>query len=74
MRQLVLALTLLFIAALTALTIVDIADNGVTPLDAVAFLVLALFAVGIVGALWHPSSADPLEQAHTARRERDDGR
>src|SRR5579875_860366 len=69
MRQLVLVVVLAFLAVLAALTIDDIVVNGVSPLDVVAFLILGLFGFGIVGALWHPHRADPLETARVARRE-----
>ena len=54
MRGIVLTVALLFIAMLAALTIADFVRNGVTPLGVVAVLVLALFMIGIVGALRHP--------------------
>jgi hypothetical protein len=60
-RQVVLVVVLLFLAVLAALTIDDIVVNGVTPLDVVAFLILALLSFGIVGALWTPRREDPLD-------------
>lgn len=54
MRQIVLGIALLFIALLATLTALDIIHNGINALDAVAVLILALFATGIVGALRHP--------------------
>ena len=54
MRGIVLTVALLFIAMLAALTIADFVRNGVTPLGVVAVLVLALFMIGIVGALRQP--------------------
>jgi hypothetical protein len=54
MRQIVLAVSLLFIAFLAVLTVLDVVHNGVNALDAVAILILALFTTGIVGALRHP--------------------
>lgn len=54
MRGVLLAIVLVFIAAIGGLTVRDMVDNGVTWLDAVAALVLLLFATGIVGALLHP--------------------
>ena len=54
MRQLLLIVALLFIGMLVALTVADIANNGLNALDVVAALVLVLFTTGIVGALLHP--------------------
>jgi len=54
LRGIVLTVALLFIAMLAALTIADFVRNGVTPLGVVAVLVLALFMIGIVGALRQP--------------------
>ena len=54
MRLVVLAITLVFIAGLGALTVQDVVSNGLTVLDVVAVFVLVLFAFGIVGALRHP--------------------
>jgi hypothetical protein len=51
MRRVLLVVTLLFIAALAAMTAFDISQNGPTPLDVVAILIIGLFGVGIVGAL-----------------------
>ncbi len=53
-RQLVLVVALTFIAALAVLTGLDIARYGVTALAVLAILVLALFMIGIVGALREP--------------------
>jgi NADH:ubiquinone oxidoreductase subunit 6 (subunit J) len=50
----VLIVTLLFIAGLGVLTALEIAKYGVTVLSVLAVLVLALFAIGIVGALRNP--------------------
>jgi NADH:ubiquinone oxidoreductase subunit 6 (subunit J) len=54
LRVPVLIIALLFIAGLAALTAIDIANYGVTVLSVVAILVLALFMIGIVGALREP--------------------
>lgn len=54
MRQLVLAVAVLFMALLTTLTVLDIVHNGINALDAVAVLILALLVTGILGALRHP--------------------
>ena len=54
MRVTVLTLALLFIILLAALTVADIANNGLTALDVVAGLILVLFSIGVVGALRNP--------------------
>jgi hypothetical protein len=54
LRIAILAITLVFIALLGALTVADFIKNGVTGVGILAVLVLLLFSVGIVGALWHP--------------------
>lgn len=54
MRRALLLITLVFIAGLAALTVIDLANNGVSPLDVVSFMILALFSVAIVGALRQP--------------------
>jgi hypothetical protein len=54
MRFAVLAVALLFIAMLTALTVLDIVHYGVTALDVLSFLILALFLTGVLGALRNP--------------------
>jgi hypothetical protein len=54
MRIPVLVIALAFIAGLGVLTGIDIARNGVTVLSVLAILVLALFMIGIVGALREP--------------------
>ncbi len=54
MRHVVLGLALLFIATLGALTVIDIAHNGVTAISVLAIMVLLLFMIGIVGALREP--------------------
>ncbi|WP_249010818.1 hypothetical protein [Conexibacter sp. DBS9H8] len=51
MRLVLLIVTIAFICGLIALTVDDISVNGVTPLDVVALLIVAFFAVAIVGAL-----------------------
>jgi hypothetical protein len=54
LRGIVLTVALLFIAMLAALTVADFVRNGITPLGVVAVLILALFMIGIVGALRQP--------------------
>jgi hypothetical protein len=54
MRIALMIVTLLFIAALAAMTAFDISQNGVTPLDVVSVMIIGLFGIGIVGALRAP--------------------
>jgi hypothetical protein len=54
MRGPVFAIALLFTLALAYLTVVDFVRYGVTALGVLGVLIVALFAVGIVGALRHP--------------------
>jgi hypothetical protein len=53
-RQGILVVALLFIAALATLTALDIAHYGLTVLDVLAILILVLFCTGIIGALRNP--------------------
>lgn len=53
MRLLLFAVVLVFTAGIGVLTVLDMADNGVTWLDVVAILVVVLFSTGILGALLH---------------------
>ncbi len=53
MRLLLAAVVGVFTAGIGALTVRDIADNGLTWLDVLALLVVLLFATGIIGALLH---------------------
>lgn len=54
MRQIVLAISVLFILLIATLTVLDIIHNGINALDVVAILILGLFTTGIVGALRQP--------------------
>lgn len=54
MRGVVLIIALLFIALLGVLTVIDLANYGVTILGVVAVLIVVLFSIGIVGALRTP--------------------
>jgi hypothetical protein len=54
MREPILAIVLVFIAALLALTIHALVEGGPDILTVLSALVLAMFAFGIVGALRHP--------------------
>jgi hypothetical protein len=51
MRTVVLIVAMVFIAGLAALTALDVSRYGLTPLDLVSILIVALMAVGILGAL-----------------------
>jgi hypothetical protein len=54
MREAILAIVLVFIAALLALTIHALVQGGPDILTVLSLLVLAMFGFGIVGALRHP--------------------
>ena len=54
MREPILAIVLVFIAALFALTIQALVQSGPDILTVLSLLVLALFGFGVVGALRHP--------------------
>jgi len=54
LRGVVLAIVLLFIAALGLLTVLDVVRNGITVVAVAAILVLVLLGVGVVGALRQP--------------------
>jgi hypothetical protein len=54
MREAILAIVLVFIAALTGLTIHALVEGGPDILTVFSLLVLALFGFGVVGALRHP--------------------
>jgi hypothetical protein len=53
-RRVLLVVTLIFIAALLALTVVDLIRYGVNALNVLSILILAMFWIGIVGALRAP--------------------
>jgi hypothetical protein len=53
-RQAILIVALLFIAALLVLTIHAVSSGGFDILTVLSLLVLGMFAFGIVGALLHP--------------------
>jgi hypothetical protein len=57
-RAAILGAALLFIAILTALTLVAAIGGGVNVLTLVSLLVLALLGFGIVGALLHAPPDD----------------
>jgi hypothetical protein len=54
MYRAVFAIALVFTTLLGYLTVVDFVRNGVTALGVLGVLIVALFAIGIVGALRHP--------------------
>jgi hypothetical protein len=53
-REVILAVVLVFIAALAGLTIHALVQGGPDILTVLSLLVLAMFGFGIVGALRHP--------------------
>lgn len=53
-RLAVFTVALLFIVALGVLTVRDIRLHGATPVDVIAVVLLAVFAIGVVGAMLHP--------------------
>ena len=54
MREPILAIVLVFIAVLAALTIHALVEGGPDILTVLSLLVLAMFGFGVVGALRHP--------------------
>ena len=54
MREPILAIVLVFIAVLAALTIHALVEGGPDVLTVLSLLVLAMFGFGVVGALRHP--------------------
>jgi hypothetical protein len=54
MRTALLSVTLVFTSAITLLMVYDVARHGLRPLVVPTLVVLALFSIGIVGALRHP--------------------
>jgi VIT1/CCC1 family predicted Fe2+/Mn2+ transporter len=53
-RQPILAIVLVFIALLAALTVHALIEGGPDILTVLSLLVLAMFGFGVVGALRHP--------------------
>jgi hypothetical protein len=53
-RLLVLSLALVFIAGFAFLTVAAVIEQGFTPASLLSIFILALLAVGIVGALRNP--------------------
>lgn len=51
LRIVLLVVTVVFTALIATLTVLDMVDHGVSWLDVLALLVVALFATGIVGSL-----------------------
>lgn len=54
MRLAVLTLALLFIGAVGALTVRDIHTHGLTPVAALAVVIVVVFTIGVIGGLLHP--------------------
>jgi hypothetical protein len=57
-RTVILGAALLFIGILASLTVIAVVNGGVNVLTLVTLLVLAMLAVGIVGALLTPPPED----------------
>jgi hypothetical protein len=55
-RNIVLGAALAFIAGFAFLTVTAIVESGFTPASLLSLLILALLAIGIVGALRNPPS------------------
>jgi hypothetical protein len=58
LRIVLLVVTVVFTGLIGALTVVDMVVHGVSWLDVLALLVVALFATGIVGSLWEMGRRD----------------
>ena len=58
LRIVLLVATVMFTGLIGTLTVLDIVDHGVTWLDVLALLVVALFATGIIGSLWEMGRGD----------------
>jgi hypothetical protein len=54
MRQLVLAIAVVFTGLLAYLTVINFVRHGVTAVGILAIPIVVLFAIGIVGALRNP--------------------
>ena len=52
LRIVLLVVTVVLTALIAIATVLDMIDHGVSWLDVLALLVVALFATGIVGSLW----------------------
>jgi hypothetical protein len=59
MRWLLLLISVVFLLGLSFLTIYDVAHDGVTPLSVFALVLIAFFAITLVGALTARPTADP---------------
>ena len=58
LRIVLLVVTVVFTGLIGTLTVLDIVDHGITWLDVLALLVVALFASGIIGSLWEMGRRD----------------
>jgi type III secretory pathway component EscU len=54
MRFIVLTVAILFVTAMTLLTVDDFAQNGVTGLGVVGAIVVVILGVGVIGAFLAP--------------------
>ena len=52
LRIALLVVTVVFTGLIGTGTVLDMIDHGVSWLDVLALLVVALFAIGIIGSLW----------------------
>jgi VIT1/CCC1 family predicted Fe2+/Mn2+ transporter len=59
MRIIILIVALLFTGALAVATALDIRNNGFNGVDAMALVILVLFATGLLGALSHRPPRPP---------------
>jgi hypothetical protein len=53
-QRAILAVVVLFLAVFITLTVRDMVDNGVTPLDVVSLILIGFFGVALVNALRQP--------------------
>ena len=58
LRIALLAVTVVFTGLIATLTVLDMVDHGISWLDLLALLVVALFATGIIGSLWEMGRRD----------------
>ena len=58
LRIALLIVTVVFTGLIGVFTVLDMVDHGVSWLDVLALLVVALFATGIVGSLWEMGRGD----------------
>jgi hypothetical protein len=59
MRILLLVIALVFTCAIAVATVLDIAHNGFNGIDAMALVIVLLFATGVIGALFQRPPRPP---------------